>query len=226
MSLSCLSQAVPHHLSLPGEKWLSQNLTLHRFQCSLPFACSPASSPFLSCLAQPSILKSCLPCRDAEAHPGVHNGMTKSFCIPPSVSLCLLGAAEVSPCMRTHAIPKPAEWTMLRAVGTGCTPSPGPLHREPRCAVAVEIACTVARQLEHLPLPTAMPRNPELSSLPLPFSAWQRWLLASFVPWHGGGLWVLALQNKKSPRGDANGTDGNEFRAEGVKLVGDRLQRK
>lgn len=169
MSLSCLSQAVPHHLSLLGEKWLSQNLTFHHFQCSLPFACSPASSPFLSCLAQPSILKSCLPCRDAEAHPGVHNGMTKSFCIPPSVSLCLLGAAEVSPCIRTHGIPKPAEWTMLRAVGTGCTPRPGPLHREPRCAVAVEIACTVARQLEHLPLPTAMPRNPELSSLPLPF---------------------------------------------------------
>lgn len=61
---------------------------------------------------------------------------------------------------------------------------------------------------------------------PCPSSAWQRWLLASFVPWHGGGLWVLTLQNKKSPRGDANGTDGNEFRAEGVKLVGDRLQRK
>lgn len=38
-----------------------------------------------------------------------------------------------------------------------------------RCAVAVEIACAVARQLKHLCFHTAMPRNAQLSSFLSPF---------------------------------------------------------
>lgn len=86
--------------------------------------------------------------------------------------------------------PKPAEWTVLGAVGTGCTPSPGPLHREPYCSVAVEIACAVARQLEHLPSPTAMPRNPELSSLPLPFLCLAEMALSQL---HSMALWAVSV---------------------------------
>lgn len=38
-----------------------------------------------------------------------------------------------------------------------------------RCAVAVEIACAVAKQLKHLCFHTAMPRNAQLSSFLSPF---------------------------------------------------------
>lgn len=56
------------------------------------------------------------------------------------------------------------------------------------CAVAMEIACAVARQLKHPCLHTAMPRNAQLSSFPSPFCDLADMTLLALIPLHSVAL--------------------------------------
>lgn len=71
------------------------------------------------------------------------------WCRVAGAGMLWLGRGWVSPACHPH-------------VRQGCS------DPSTRCAVAVEIACAVARQLKHLHSHTAMPRNSQLSSFPSP----------------------------------------------------------
>lgn len=68
------------------------------------------------------------------------------------------------------------------------------------CAVAVEIACAVARQLKHPRLHTAMPRNAQLSSFLSPFCDLADMTPLALIPLHSVALLRLLGVNPVNPK--------------------------
>ena len=69
----------------------------------------------------------------------------------------------------------------------------------PPCAVAVEIACTVARQLKHPRLHTAMPRNSQLSSFLSPGFDFAEMTPLALIPLHSVALLRFLSVNPIKP---------------------------
>lgn len=68
------------------------------------------------------------------------------------------------------------------------------------CAVAMAIACTVARQLKHPRLHTAMPRNAQLSSFPSPFCDLADMTPLALIPLHSVALLRFLGVNPANPK--------------------------
>lgn len=68
------------------------------------------------------------------------------------------------------------------------------------CAVAMEIACAVARQLKHPRPHTAMPRNAQLSSFPSPFCDLADMTPLALIPLHSVALLRFLGVNPESPK--------------------------
>lgn len=92
----------------------------------------------------------------------------------------------------------------LGEIGSGLSPlgvcAPWCSDPSARCAVAMEIACAVARQLKHLHLHTAMPRNSQLSSLLSPFFDFSATTPLALTPLHSVTLLRFCGVNPVNPK--------------------------
>lgn len=94
-------------------------------------------------------------------------------------------------------------WTRggwLRLVTPGVCVRQGCSDPSARCAVAVEIACAVARQLKHPRSHTAMPRNSQLSSFPSPVFDFADMTPLALIPLHSVALLRFLGVNPINPK--------------------------